>query len=282
MSDNIIETLQAVQNERFAQGDSAPKCGNAIFNDEVTVKAIERELEAKRKEWRDLSGRAKSVSDSIRKLESMRNRSVKDEEQLLRSRSFVQTSVTRMKELEKEANDLKSMSEAAQIQWTMQKRLEATIKKYHSISLKHDRAGKEVASNMRNTNFIDERQLQRMPRKQVEWLVAEAEAVRPLLQQLEQDFVAAERLYKEMKPQHDELNRAELKRGGGTLPRIVRPDLSHLARQMADISRSQVNMGITRRAYRHIIEQGKRAKKVLDSLPRETSVRNSSAMAAFQ
>jgi hypothetical protein len=51
---------------------------------------------------------------------------------------------------------------------------------------------------------------------------------------------------------------------------------------MSDISRSQINMGITRRAYRHIIEQGKRAKRVLDSLPRETTVRNSSAMAAFQ
>ena len=38
MSGNIIELLQAIQNERFIQG-------NAVFNDSVTMKAIEQELE---------------------------------------------------------------------------------------------------------------------------------------------------------------------------------------------------------------------------------------------
>jgi hypothetical protein len=48
MPENIIEVLQAIQNERFAQESAALKCGNAVFNNEMAVKIIEQELEKKR------------------------------------------------------------------------------------------------------------------------------------------------------------------------------------------------------------------------------------------
>jgi len=283
MSDsNIIETLQAVQNERFAQGDSTPECGNAIFNDSVTVKAIEQELEKKRQEWRDLNGRTRSAAERVKKIEGMQKRSIMDEENLKNCRNYIQFTVPRMKQLEKEANELKAMSEEAKIQWTMQKRLQATIMQYTNVWTTIDRTGRELASKTRHSNFIPDNQLKRMSKTELEWLVAEATTVKPMIEKLNKDIDASEQLYRTIKPQRDQLKQAEIKRGGGTLPRTGDPALSELMIQARDIERSQIEMAKVKRAYGHIIEQGKRAKKVLDALPRETSVRNTSAMAAFQ
>jgi nucleoid-associated protein YgaU len=121
-----------------------------------------------------------------------------------------------------------------------------------------------------------------MSKTELEWLVAEATTVKPMIEKLEKDIVESEQLYKTIKPQRDQLMKTEIERGGGTLLRGGDPALAELMIQARDIERSQIEMTKMRRAYGHIIEQGQRAKKVLQSLPRETSVKNQSVMAAFQ
>jgi hypothetical protein len=274
MSDNIFETLQTIQNERFAQSSS-------VFNDSVTVRAIEKELEAKRKEWRKEQDRAKYHTEQAKKLDQKKNLTAEEERWRGINSNQIRASMERMKQLEREANELKAMSEDERAKWTMQRRLQATLKKYQGITISIDRRGKEVAAKTRYSNFIPDNALRRMSRTELEWLIAEASTVRPMVQQIDKDFGESEKLYKIIKPKHDQIQKMEMSRGGGRLVLPVDPELSRLAVEVRDIERSQIEMNRVKRAYGHIIEQGRRAKKILDSLPRETSIANS-AMVAFQ
>ena len=186
----------------------------------------------------------------------------------------------RMKVLEREANELKAMSEDEKNKWTLQKRLQTTFRQYEMVILSFDNKTR-IIKGMRNTNFIDDSKLRKMSRTELEWLIREADTVKPMLQELDKKYNESEKIYRTIKPQRDQLERLERASNNGALVRSNDSTLGNLMRQMNDIDRSQMQLAKTKRAYNHIIEQGKRAKKILDSLPRGESIANS-PMAAFQ
>ena len=307
MESNIFETLQFIQNERFAQG-------NAVFNDSITVisnsegasKIIERELAGKRKEWQYYSTELKGTVRRIKELEAKRNLTPDERKQLEFQKQRNNAFMKEMRQIEQDANTLKAMSDKEKTVWALQKRIKETIKRYQS-AVRDVSRGRRLGRTpgQGNTSFIPEKELKQMPRADIEWLITEGEEAKKLRVEAEKRVnTESNRAQREIDAVWKQISDLRTRQRGlvaggdfsSELERTLQSNDSELGRLRVMVDhmiqdRDAINAEI--RAYNHIVEQGNRARRALNSMPRETATRNiasvqnnspalTSAMAAFQ